>query len=549
LDYRVTWIKTVVLLTIVALVPLFFAIALDYKVTRDAVLSENLLRTARTTSNARRSVAFYLEERLAALDLVTKILPSLEFGSKDRFMLLLDGFKFSFGGFTDLGIIDQNGVQVAYAGPFDLEGKNYRSQTWFQEAMEKGSYISDVFLGYRDKPHLALAVRFITDSGKKAVLRATIDTERLSSVLAGMDLSGDGDAVIVNRKGILQVPSRYYGGVLDRLKLPLPEYSPSTEAVVLNMGKEQLIQGYAFVENTPFILMVIKRKALLMDPLDKAEQQLAWIFGLSVIIILVVIIGVATRMVGRVFEADRTRFSALQKMEHANRMASIGRLAAGVAHEINNPLAIISEKAGLLKDLFTFRQEYQGDDRLLNTIDSILGSVERCGIITKRLLGFARQGHTDAQPLCLRDVVKEVLVFLGKEAEYRSIEVALHDEQEVPEIVSDRSRLQQIFLNLINNAFQALGDGGRLDIAFSQARDDMVEISFADTGCGISPENLEKIFEPFFSTRKGTGGTGLGLAITYGLVRELGGDIRVKSVVGQGTVFTVRLPVKKENKG
>ncbi|NCC26099.1 MAG: two-component sensor histidine kinase, partial [Deltaproteobacteria bacterium] len=244
-----------------------------------------------------------------------------------------------------------------------------------------------------------------------------------------------------------------------------------------------------------------------------------------------------------------TRYTVLRNMEHANRMATIGRLAAGVAHEINNPLAIINEKAGLLRDLFTFRTEYQGDSRLIGLMDSILGSVERCGRITKRLLGFARQADAAWVEVNLRDVVSEVLTFLGKEAAYRSIEVTVGDSESVPGVVSDRSRLQQVFLNLINNAFQAMNDGGRLNISFAQGLDGMVEATFADSGCGISPENLEKIFEPFFSTKKGTGGTGLGLSITYGLVKDLGGDIKVRSELGKGTVFTVRLPVNQEHKG
>ena len=139
------------------------------------------------------------------------------------------------------------------------------------------------------------------------------------------------------------------------------------------------------------------------------------------------------------------------------RMASIGRLAAGVAHEINNPLAIINEKAGLIKDLIVYGQAAQATpERLTGLVDSILGSVTRAGTITKRLLSFARQLEVSIAPVALGKVLEEVLGFLTKEAEYRGITVDVQVADDLPLFESDRGKLQQIFLNLVNNAFQAM---------------------------------------------------------------------------------------------
>jgi two-component system, NtrC family, sensor kinase len=218
-----------------------------------------------------------------------------------------------------------------------------------------------------------------------------------------------------------------------------------------------------------------------------------------------------------------------------------------VAHEINNPLAIINEKAGLIKDLMSLRKEYAADDKLLGLADSVLASVERCANITKRLLSFARHMDVKLQPLDVEEILREVLGFLGKEAEYRSIAVHVTVDPDVPKIESDRGRLQEIFLNLFNNALAALGDGGRLDVSARRPDAQSITVSVRDTGCGIPPADLRRIFEPFFSTKTERGGTGLGLSITYGLVQEIGGDISVESQVGQGTEFTIRLPLKLEN--
>jgi signal transduction histidine kinase len=253
-------------------------------------------------------------------------------------------------------------------------------------------------------------------------------------------------------------------------------------------------------------------------------------------------------LVNNIYTADRRRVMALHEVEYSNKMASIGRMAAGVAHEINNPLQIIYEKAGLIKDFFTFKPEYKDDPRLLALVDSILGSVERCGAITKRVLSFARHQESALAPVKLRRILEDVLGFVNKEAEYRSIAVALDVDEEIPEFPSDRGKLQQIFLNLTNNAFAFISDGGALTVTAKRENKRWVAVSFADTGPGIPAKNLDRVFEPFFTTRSTKGGTGLGLSITYNLVQELGGRIRAESELGKGSTFIVTLPLNPHQK-
>ena len=283
-------------------------------------------------------------------------------------------------------------------------------------------------------------------------------------------------------------------------------------------------------------------------PLQTIRMELLWILISSVVIILLVIVGVATYMVNKIYIADQTRAKALHQMEHTNRMASIGRLAAGVAHEINNPLAIINEKAGLISDLFTYSKQYADDERLMRNIQSIIASVARCGKITKRLLSFARHIDMDLASIRFKDLAEEVVDFLRKEAEYRSISITMDIPENLPEFVSDRGKLQQIFLNLVNNAFQAMNDGGQLAISARQEKDGDLIFAVTDDGCGIPEADQKRIFDPFFSTKKKVGGTGLGLSITFGLVQELGGSMTVDSEVGLGTTFTITMPLHAPEK-
>jgi two-component system NtrC family sensor kinase len=169
--------------------------------------------------------------------------------------------------------------------------------------------------------------------------------------------------------------------------------------------------------------------------------------------------------------------------------------------------------------------------------------VDRCSAITHRLLGFAKRMDINTEVIDLELLLKDVISFLGKEAALSNIAIDYDFADNLPSIESDRGQLQQVFLNIITNAFYALEDKGRIDIVARQIGNQLVEITVADNGIGISKENLEHIFEPFFTT-KGKYGTGLGLSITYGIVKKLDGEIKVKSKLGEGTSFTVTLPIK-----
>ncbi|WP_029896526.1 sensor histidine kinase [Desulfohalovibrio reitneri] len=547
-NYRRIWLLSIILLAGVSLVPLAVMAVADYQITSKAIHSENLLRTLRVTSNTRRTVSFFLEERLAALRFALQETPYPALASSERLRELLGDLKYGFGGFQDIGLIAEDGEQLAYAGPFDLEGRDYSDQEWFIQAMKQGESVSDVFLGFRNAPHISISIRGRNTEGRHFLLRATLDIQRFVSILSSLKLSGPAsEAFLINRRGVLQTPSSRYGDILQPTNLPVPPYSAETRSMQMRGHEgEPLIVGYAYIENSPFILMLVKRKAEVMKGWSDMRRDLMWFFAASCGGILVVIVWMSTFMVGKVYHSEQTRLATMQQMENTSRLASVGRLAAGVAHEINNPLAVINEKAGLMEDLLEFDRSPGREDRLKGLVGAIISSVSRCGQITRQLLSFARHFELKTEPVRVEEVVQEVLSFLRKEAEYRNIDINLRPVDGVRPIVSDRGKLQQIFLNIINNAFQAMNDGGRLDITVSPMENGWVEVDISDTGIGMDEDDLEKIFEPFFSTKRDSGGTGLGLSITYGLVRKLRGEISVKSEKGEGTTFYVRLPPERD---
>ncbi len=549
-NFRRVWKLAVLLTSCVAIVPLFVLAIFDFNVTKHSAETQINLRISKLVSNTDRTLTFFLEERRYALDFIVNSHSYRQLSQPQRLAGILDSLKQTMGGFVDLGVIHASGEQVCYVGPYDLQGKNYTGEAWFEEVLERGLYISDVFLGFRAVPHLVIAIKHQQPDGSFYVFRATLDTERFNQVLAQIELVGQGDLFLINHQGVIQTPSAYHGEVLKKLALDVPGYSD--QAQVFNMENDRgqsLLVGYSYIKGTPFILMNIARKNELMRPLYKTHLLLVAFIAVSTTLILLVVIGVATRLVNEIFIADQQRVTTLKEAEQSSKLASIGRLAAGVAHEINNPLAIIGEKAGLMKDIMSLEQGHPRQDKLIALVDSILASVERCGAITKRLLGFAKHLEVKIEPVDLAVVIRDVLAFLNREASYRSITVTADLPADLPHFESDRGKLQQIFLNLVNNAFAAMSDGGSLEIRARLEPDKGIVVTVKDDGCGIPETDVGRIFEPFFSTKKEKGGTGLGLSITYGLVQEIGGTIQVQSELGRGTLFTVTLPTHRGKSG
>ncbi len=547
-NYRRIWRTAVLLMGSVALLPLIIITVIDYKVTQNAIESEFLLRTTRIVSNNNRNISFFLTERKSALDYIVHANSFENLAHGDRLSTILIDLKKSFGGgFVDLGLINSSGVQSVYEGPYSLKDKDYHDQEWYRQAVQNGVNVSDVFLGYRNVPHIVIAIKKNMPDGSFFILRAAIDVAPFETLLSNLELAGNGDAFMINHEGILQTNSKFYGKVLDKLPLPVPQYSPKSNVLEGNTkeGKAVVI-GYRFIDQSPFILMVVKDKRELMKPWFRTRIKLILFLIFSITVISGVILGTASYMVRKMKIADDRRLGTFHQAEYANKMASIGRLAASVAHEINNPLAIINEKAGLIKDLFVIKNQYAHDEKLMTLVDSILRSVKRTGTITKRLLSFARNLQASIEPVNLKETFQEVLGFMDKEAQFRQIDIILEIDEHIPVFESDRGKLQQIFLNLINNAFAAVNNSGRIEIKAKMEENGFISIVVADNGCGIPENDLKKIFEPFYSTKTGQGGTGLGLSITYNLTQEIGGKIRVVSELNKGTTFTISIPLERE---
>jgi two-component system NtrC family sensor kinase len=259
-------------------------------------------------------------------------------------------------------------------------------------------------------------------------------------------------------------------------------------------------------------------------------------------------IGSLTRTFNVMAQSVRERDELLKErtrvqLARSERLVSIGRLAAGVAHEINNPLTAVLTFAHLLLRSAPENSQERRD------IETIIEATMRCRGIVRGLLDFSRQGEPHRESSNLNSIMREALNLTQNQARINHIEIDEELDPDLPRLVIDADQMQQVAVNVIVNAIDAMPDGGSLTIrtrSHAEGGKQWAEFEISDTGCGIPEENLEHVFDPFFTTKPTGEGTGLGLAIAYGIVTQQDGQISISSKVGQGTSVTVRLPVTSE---
>ncbi len=545
--YRILRRNIVVLMLLITIIPLLLMAFINYHQYQSALKHEIVAPLRVLVNKTKHSFELFLAGRVSTVSFIASAYSYNDLADEKNLNRIFRVLKQEFKGFVDMGLIDANGLQVSYVGPYELKGKDYAEQSWFHQVKVKGVYVSDVFMGYRRFPHIVVAVQHITDNGNSWIVRATIDTAQFDDLIASMGLDPQSDAFVINQKGVFQTTSKFYGKVLEKCPVVVPplSYEPNIIEQKDSMGRNVLL-AYAYLNSWDYVLMAVKPRAEVLKVWYTLKGELVLVFVASVLVIFIVVFGLTRVLVDRLKESDEKRELAFRSIEHSQKLSSIGRLAAGVAHEINNPLAVINEKAGLMKDLIEYAATFTDKEKFLALTASIIQSVERCRTITHRLLGFARRMDVEIEILDINDVIREVTGFLEKEALHRNIKLGLNLASDLPRIASDRGQLQQVFLNILNNAFAAVEDGGAVSVTTWEKDMDTVAVSCQDNGHGMSVETLEHIFEPFFTTKKGYG-TGLGLSITYGIVKRLGGDIEVHSKEGEGASFAVYLPKKSKS--
>jgi two-component system NtrC family sensor kinase len=455
--------------------------------------------------------------------------------------------------FVDLGLVDAEGGQIAYAGPFKLGKAQYSEAEWFKKAIKRKYFISDVFLGLRGLPHFIVAVRKYFQ-GETWILRATIDFMAFNNLVENVRIGKTGFAFILNKEGEFQtkllrdvMPSKntymelLKNGSKGKDKIYIVE-------AVDDYGKKNIYTS-AFLKNGDWMLVCQQNKSDAFSDLYRAKKIAGLIFLLGGLGIITMAILLSRRMVSHIAQSDREKDMMNLQVIETGKLATVGELAAGIAHEINNPVAIMVEEAGWVQDLLEEEEFQEGEnlEEFQRALKQINTQGKRCKEITHKLLSFARKTDSRIKVVQMNDLIDEAIGLAEQSAKFSKVVINTNLEENLPFIQASQTEIQQVFLNLINNAVDAMDSkgGGTIDIT-SRLDEDNIIINFSDNGPGIHRNNLARIFDPFFTTKPVGKGTGLGLSICYGIIKKMGGEIDVKSVINEGTTFSIRIPIPKD---
>lgn len=456
------------------------------------------------------------------------------------------------GVFEDIGFVDEEGIQRFYAGRFKLEKAQYSDAEWFQKAIKKQYFISDVFLGLRSSPHFIITVKH-TSQNENMLLKATINFDAFNSLAENLRIGKTGFAFILNRQGEFQTKPHYdmlpsKKSYQDFLKAG-KKSKYGTYIGTLNDDSKQggIIYVAALLKNEDWILVYQQNKSEAFAELTRAQITAGIVIFLGALIIAVMNTVLFHKVFNRITEADRDKEMLNRQVIETGKLASVGELAAGIAHEINNPVAIMVQEAGWIEDLLEEEElnQTKNVEEFKSSLRKIYTQGHRCKEITHKLLSFARKTSPTIEKVQINDLIEEVVAITDMAA-YTKVLIKTHLGENLPGIHASQTELQQVFLNLINNALHALEkEGGTIDFT-SQMEADYILIVVEDNGPGIPEANLERIFDPFFTTKPVGKGSGLGLSICFGIIKKMGGEIDVHSIVGKGTRFEIRLPLKNQ---
>lgn len=530
-----------------SLIPLFtlgFTIYYQFSVSYSAKIFENLKTLV---ENRRSAIDLFFDERVSQLVTIAHTHSLKQLSDESYLNKVFNTMQTRSKSYIDIGIIDQDGNHLAYIGPYpELKGVNYKNEDWFQSVVAGGVYISDVFLGYRKFPHFIIAV--VSREGDKSwILRATINSDIIDNIVRAAQTGKKGDAFIINNRNILQTGPRFSGEIFGHPKSPDFSKSVETQVEEIQIDREKGLFAATQIGITRWILVIKEDPREQLTPLLKARFIAALLFLAGILVIVIGTLLTTKAMMNQLIEVERKKAISEDLMIQSSKMAALGKMAAGIAHEINNPLAVIGEKAGWIKDLLSEEDINQNPNyqEFEDAVRKIEYHVDRAKKVTHRLLGFARRMEPLQEQVDINKTLNETVDFLENESRYRSIDIQIDPQPDLPRITSDSSQLQQVFLNIINNAIDAIGKNGEIRIKTSySSKNHEAKVEITDNGPGISKEGIDKIFDPFYTTKEVGKGTGLGLSIVYSIIEKLGGRIMVASEIGLGTTFTIYLPIK-----
>lgn len=526
------------LMYVVPLIVLTIFFQIEYSSMQE---ESNRIHLELVAENQANMFDLYLKERVVNL---ASILNNQNFESKiseNKFSDFLAHLRSDNEVYIDLGLIDSTGNLIVYKGPVkNLQNKNYSNEKWFNDLLQSNQnyIITDIYLGFRKKPHFTIALKKTTPNSV-VVLKSSLDPKIMNDYMQNIEESNDVHLALINNDGEMQLSSP---SIMQLIKDNIMTVDTNQKTGYKYIKQDDDNKHYAFSR-----LHEAKWASVVFQKPDNGSD-FEW-FGLSllhIVPLLGFLISITTVIIRskKIVNLEREKDIVRNQLVQASKLASVGELASGIAHEINNPLAIIGSESGLIRDMLDPRFGMNSKpEELFPHLEKIDDAVFRCRDITRKLLSFVRQTDFKLEYVNINNILEELLEgFYERELNVSNIKFKRVYSDDLPLVLMDGNQFKQVVLNIVNNAIDAITPPGKISISTFQEANNVC-LSVTDTGSGISREVMEKIFLPFFSTKEVGKGTGLGLPVSYNIIKSFGGEIEVESIPKKGSTFKVVLPV------
>jgi two-component system NtrC family sensor kinase len=489
------------------------------------------------------TVDLFLKERTAILSAMADTHSLDKMVGETNLSKILEVMNLRAGAFLDLGVIDSSGKHLTYVGPYDLKEVNYNDQPWFAEVMARGVYISDVYMGFRKLPHFIIAVRHRANQ-ESWILRATIDPEVFGEIVRSAKIGRTGDAYIVDENGLYQTAPRFGGKILTDSGVDPKMFGRETVLELRDGSNRKILFAGSWSKTKKWLFVISQDSAEEMKGLFATRNVEIVIVSSGILAIILTIIFTTRLAVKRLRDADMQMNELNAQLVQSDKLAALGKMAAGVAHEINNPLAVIFQKTGLIEDLLAEGDFHESGDlqEFKDAVKKIEEHVERARKVVHGMLGYARKMEPHFENVNIKETVNQTIDLLGNYARINNITIKTDLPDGLPTIAGDEAQLQQVFFNLISNAIDAIGTDGLIQIV-CRIEDPNIIVQIADDGPGMSEGVQKNIFEPFFTTKEASKGTGLGLWVSYNIMEKMGGSVSLESQEQKGTTVTIKIPI------
>lgn len=520
------------------------------------VVTQNLFEIAKNKALAidkwlfeRSADAKFISESPVIVESITTLVnpdisKSMKIKSKKRVTNYLKSMKTYYGCYEEIFILDNEGNFVVSTGELQ---ENKVGRDYFTEAKQGKTTVTDI----RMSEHIGRPTMLVSCPIKDAslniigVLVSRIDLNTINTIMQDIEIGKTGESYLINKNGYFITESKFEPG--HTLKEKIETYGASKclkgkngVGEYVDYRGKMVLGAYYWIPERKWCLIAEQDRSEAFREIHRLRNRTLAVGLTAIITIFIITLQISKKIVQRLQKADRELREKQEQLIHSGKLAAVGEMAAGLAHEVNNPLTTVKT---LVHSIHTFPELKQG---MKKDTSIIMEELDKINMLILRFLQFARPKEPELEPTNINEILKKIIHLLKPQINQQKITLSMHLE-EGPVLYIDGSQIGQSFMNIIMNAIQATPDNGKLKISTKRVNintKSYTQITIKDTGVGIPASLQKKIFDPFFTTK--SSGTGLGLAITKVIIEKHNGMIEFHSKEGEGSIFLIYLPIEGE---